>query len=98
MGEDDRNSAQCAWLFCHAHLTGETCIKFEYGIQIYFPALVFVFAAGDEDFFTLADPFLTVFTTGLALAAVLVVFFATLFALAGDLRGRFSRSARSNSS
>ena len=29
MGEEDRYSAQCAWLFSHAHLIGETCIEFE---------------------------------------------------------------------
>ena len=33
MSKEDCDSAQCAWLFRHAHLIGKTSIEFEYGIQ-----------------------------------------------------------------
>src|SRR5258705_8264333 len=36
MGEKNRNNAQCAWLFGHAHLTGETSIEIKYRVQSYF--------------------------------------------------------------
>ena len=97
MCKKDGNSAQCAWLFGHAHLTGETCIKFEYGFQIYFPALSFVLVAVVETFFADVDPFLTVLTAGFEAVGFLVVFFVDAFTLAADLRC-LARSARSNSS
>src|SRR5512139_1302159 len=100
MGEEDCNSAQCAWLFGHAHLTGETHIEFKYGIQIHFPALSFVRAATVETFFVPRDPFLTGFVTGLDFAGflVVVVFFTALLALGADLRCCLARSSRNNSS
>src|SRR6266508_6485121 len=42
MRKKDGNSEQCAWLFCHAHLTGETSIEIKNGVQIYFSALSLV--------------------------------------------------------
>lgn len=98
MGEKDRNSAQCAWLFGHAHLTGETYVEFKYGIQIYFSALSFVLVVNGVAFFEAPD-LLTVFATGLDFAGflVVVVFFAALFALGVDLRCCLARSMRNNS-
>ena len=80
MGEKDRDSAQCAWLFGHAHLTGETHIEFKYGIQIHFPALSLVLAATGEAFFVPRDPFLTGFAAGLDTVVFLTVLFTVLFA------------------
>ena len=96
--EEDGNSAQCAWLFRHAHLSGETYIEFEYGIQIYFPALRFVLVATAEAFFVPLDPFLTALTAGLDLTSFLAGFFTMLFAFNANLRCCFARSARSSSS
>src|SRR3990167_5452071 len=97
MRKEDGNSAQCAWLFGHAHLTGETSIEFKYGIQIYFSALSLVLDASIvAAFLALLAPFLTLtaFAAVSVLAVFLIVFFAALFALATDLRCCFARSAR----
>src|SRR6266487_4764918 len=98
MCKEHRNSAQCAWLFCHAHLIGETSIKLEYGIQIYFSILSLVLVVSGATFFESLEPFLAAFTGGLALGVFLVVFFVALFAFTMDLRCCLSRSSRNNSS
>src|SRR5688572_14414913 len=98
MCEKDRNSAQCAWLFSHAHLTGKTSIELKDGIQIYFSVLSFVLVASGATFLELLAPFLTGFATGLPFVGFLVVFLTMFLAFGSDLRCCFSRSSRNNSS
>src|SRR6266498_1735718 len=98
MCEEDRNSAQCAWLFCHAHLTGETSIKLKHRIQIYFSVLSLVLAVSGAAFFPSLEPLLPAFAAGVDLVVFWVALFAALFTFAIDLRCCLSRSSRSSSS
>src|SRR6266508_4077912 len=98
MCKKGRNSAQCAWLFCHAHLTGETSIEIKDGVQIYFSTLSLVFAAIAISFFGRLVLFLTVFATGLDLAIFFVGFLTTRFGFATDCFCCLARSSRNNSS
>src|SRR5512132_3548559 len=93
------NSAQCAWLFCHAHLTGETSIEFKDGVQIYFSTLSLVLAATAISFFARLVVFLTVFVAGLeGVVFFAVVFLTTRFGFAAACSCCFARSSRNSSS
>src|SRR5512133_99845 len=99
MSEEDRYSAQCAWLFCHAHLFGELCVQCDEGAKIHFSSsaldalnLVLVVFAVDV-FFAAAGFFLVVFAGLTSLAARR----AAAFAFASDLRCCFARSSRNSS-
>src|SRR5215216_6175359 len=100
MGEEGRNSAQCAWLFRHAHLIGEFSIQFDDGEEIHFGSSALedafslsfvVFSAAD--FFPAAGFFLTVFAGFASLERR-----AAAFAFASILRCCFARSSRKSSS
>src|SRR5204863_2591769 len=99
MSKEGGKSAQCAWLFSHAHLIGKSCVQCDDGAKIHFSSSAFdalslvlvVFAA--EVFFGVAAFFLTVFAGFTSLARR-----AAAFTFASDLRCCFARSVRSNSS
>src|SRR5215207_2824626 len=100
MGKEYGNSAQCAWLFSHAHLLGDLGIQFDDGTQVHFLSLVFdcglslVFTAFKADtFFTAFGFFFTVFAGFAAL-----LFREAALVLATDLRCCLARSVRSSSS
>src|ERR1051325_1891362 len=99
MGEEDRYSAQCAWLFCHAHLTGEACVECNDGAKIHYSSstlealiLLFVVLAG-EVFLAAVVFFLTGFADLPSFARR-----AAALAFASDLRCCLARSSRNNSS
>src|SRR5215210_5887953 len=100
MGKKDRHSAQCAWLFGHAHLTGKACIEFKDRIQLSFSSLGLALDTFNaEDFF---EPFVLFLTTVAFDAvfdfAVRVVFFTVRFGFTEDQLCCSTRSARTNSS
>src|ERR1043165_9695048 len=98
MCEKDRNSAQCAWLFSHAHLIRKTSIKFKNGIHIYFSALSFVLAGTGAAFFASPELFRVVFAAGLDFVVFLGDLLSALFVFANSLRCCWARSSRNNSS
>src|SRR6185295_14998364 len=92
------NSAQCAWLFGHAHLTGEASIKIKYGVQIYFSALSLVFATSATSFFARVVVFLTALAIGLAFVVFLTGLFTARFVFPANSFCCLARSSRTNSS
>src|SRR3990172_2542428 len=99
MRKNDRHSAQCAWLFSHAHLIGESGIPFKDRTQVHLrrslaPVLDFVRAA------LRAAPFLTAlgFFFVIFVEFTLLIFFAEALCFAEAFRKSFSRSARRSSS
>ncbi len=98
MGKKHSNSAQCAWLFGHAHLTGEASIEIQDRVQIYFSTLSLALAAVATSFFARPVVFLTAFVAGLGAAVFLVVFFTTRFGFIAACSCCFTRSSRNNSS
>src|SRR6185436_4210544 len=86
MRKEDGNSAQCAWLFSHAHLIGKPCIQIKDGERFHLRNLAFdlssVFTV-----FAFALPVVVAF----AFLALAFSFFIAMFCC-------FSRSARSSSS
>src|SRR5215208_572609 len=100
MSKENCYSAQCAWLFGHAHLIGESSVAFDNRAKIHTLSFALedgfsfgftVFAA--VSFFALVDFFFAVFS-------VFAVFARrdAAFALASDLRCCFARSVRRSSS
>src|SRR5215218_2713227 len=99
MSEEGRKSAQCAWLFCHAHLIGELCIQFNDGLKIHFGSSAL------EDAFSLTFVLLVVvfFTVAAFFLPVLAGFVslerrAAALAFASILRCCLARSSRRSSS
>src|SRR5512138_2750142 len=100
MRKKDRNSAQCAWLFCHAHLSGETSVEFEDRVQTCFSSSLVLDVLEVVGFFVVVVLFLVfaVFAAGFDLTVFGVDFRAVLFGFPADWRCCFSRSSRSSSS